>query len=387
MDPNEIARLVEDLQNCPDVENKVINISHEAADAGRKNLAQSLVGKVFSAKAINRETLRTQLPRILQAKGAIDIEVVGDNHFVAIFSSVSDRTRAMEDGPWHFFQSLLLFKEVRDLQNSVDVDFDEFQIWVQLHNLPVAYMHPQIVSEIGSSVGRVIEVDVGDGGHCLGKYARVRVGISISMPLQSGVFVSLDEGSPKKLIILMYEKLPDFCYGCGRLCHVVRDCTAAQIDKEKLPFGNWMKAKKEHEGRRTRVTHPDSEIQNEKESREKIILDGPINNRTQVTTEAKKATKKVLDVNRSKKDALGAKNSVPHNRSYDWKKRAREGPPLVPYSPDGHEETSSRDDTGTNKRLKSIGVMNEGTSSDTGAKSHTYFDLTAEVAKQPRRQQ
>lgn len=387
MDPDEIARLVEDLQNCPDVENKVINISHEAANAGRKNLAQSLVGKVFSAKAINRETLRTQLPRILQAKGAIDIEVVGDNRFVAIFSSASDRTRAMEDGPWHFFQSLLLFKEVRDLQNSVDVDFDELQIWVQLHNLPIAYMHPQIVSEIGSSVGRVIEVDVGDGGHCLGKYARVRVGISLSMPLQRGVFVSLDGGSPKKLIILVYEKLPDFCYGCGKLCHVVRDCTVVQIDKEKLPFGIWMKAKKEHEGRRPRAVHPDSDIQIEKESREKFVKDGPTKNCTKVTGVEKKTTNKVLDMNRPRKEILGAKHSAPPNRSFDWKKRARESPSLVPYSLDGFEETGSRDDMGTSKRLKSSGVVMEDSISEAGAKTDTPFVPTAVVAKQPRRHQ
>lgn len=109
MDQDEIARLVAELKQCPDVGKNVVKISQGAVSEGRQNLTHSLVGKVFSEKATNRETLRTQIPRILQAKGVIDIELVGNNRFMAIFSTISDRTRALEDGPWHFFQSLLLF--------------------------------------------------------------------------------------------------------------------------------------------------------------------------------------------------------------------------------------------------------------------------------------
>lgn len=184
MDPTEIARLVSEFKRSSKEDHTVVKISKASTEAGKENLARSLVGKVFSNRAINRDTLRIQLPKILQTKETVDIKIVGDNRFVVVFGSDADKRHALEDRPWHFFQNFMLFREAKGIQNPIDVDFDTFAIWVQLHNLPLACKHPRIVEEIGSQIGIVEEIDVGEGGRCLGKYARVRVLLPLLQPLQ-----------------------------------------------------------------------------------------------------------------------------------------------------------------------------------------------------------
>ncbi|KAH6807861.1 hypothetical protein C2S51_028969 [Perilla frutescens var. frutescens] len=120
-----------------------------------------LVGKVFSVRVVNREALRTQVPCILQLKYAMDIEIIGDNIFVIIFASEDGWKHTLLDGPWNFFNSLMSFKEPVGLQNPKDIRFNEFVVWVQIHNLSVMCMNPITIQQIGAHVGRVERVDVG----------------------------------------------------------------------------------------------------------------------------------------------------------------------------------------------------------------------------------
>lgn len=61
------------------------------------------MGKVMSAKVVNREAFKIQMPRILQAKIHIKIEVIGENTFLLDIYSSIDRRHALLDGPWTFF--------------------------------------------------------------------------------------------------------------------------------------------------------------------------------------------------------------------------------------------------------------------------------------------
>lgn len=242
MDPTEIARLVKKLTLSTEANKSSVTLSASAVQASTNRLQRCLVGKIFSAKAQNRETLILQVPKILQIRGTTNIEVVGDNLFVAEFSSLIDRTRILRDGPWHFFNSLMAFQVPQDLQNPSDVIFDDFTVWVQLHNLPFLYMHSSVLSEIAAQIGSVKEIDLGTDGSCMGNFARVRVTRSLKQPLQRCVSASMEDGSTSNLILLLYERLPDFCYVCGRVGHLLRDCDDNSAIKSDLEFGPWLRA-------------------------------------------------------------------------------------------------------------------------------------------------
>lgn len=248
MDPEEIERLVNKLSISQEASDNTCIISNGAKQESEGRLKKCVVGKVFSSKAVNRDTLIVQVPKILQSRGAVVIEIIGDNLFIAEFMNQSDKFRALNDGPWTFFNSLMSFIEPTDLQRAEQVIFEEFRVWVQLHNLPLICMHKTVISELGAMVGRVLEVDVGTDGKCYGKYARVRVSRSLNKPLQRCVTTAMEAGGSRSIILLRYERLPDFCYACGRVGHVMKDCDDDKANLTDPQFGAWMRAGKQEGG-------------------------------------------------------------------------------------------------------------------------------------------
>lgn len=254
MDPEEVARLVADLKLSAEAKVTTINITKEVAESNKNRMRKLLVGKIFDNKVVNKETLRLQVPRILQCQRSPEIEIVGDNRFVAVFAIEEDKKHALVDGPWHFFNSLMSFKAPQGLQDPSEVKFEEITLWAQCHNLPVACMNPMVVRKIGEQIGKVEEIDTGEGGHCLGQFARVRITTFLNKPLKRCVNIKVDDEKAPRLVLLRYERLPDFCHACGRVGHVLRHCDDKEVDKEVLGYGNCMKVTRVVDTRRPRET-------------------------------------------------------------------------------------------------------------------------------------
>ncbi|KAH6800668.1 hypothetical protein C2S52_001132 [Perilla frutescens var. hirtella] len=244
MDPDDVARLVEELKLSSEASAATVHVAVSDASKTSRDLKPFLVGKFFAVRVVNRETLRIQVSRILQLRRSVDIEIVRDNLFVIVFGSAEDRSHALHDGPWHFFNSLMDFKAPIGFQNPTDVRFDDISMWIQLHNLPIACMNPTYIRKIGAQVGKIQEIDVGEGGNCVGQFARVRVCRPIDKPLQRCVKVADVLTDESRIILLLYEKLPDVCHACGRVGHVFRHCGDDDADKDNMGFGNWLRASK-----------------------------------------------------------------------------------------------------------------------------------------------
>ncbi|KAH6783677.1 hypothetical protein C2S52_008636 [Perilla frutescens var. hirtella] len=219
MNPNEVAKLVEELKITDEATQSKVKMSSGGEKTMTNDMRRLLVGKIFSARVVNREALRTQVPRILQTRGEVDIEIVGDNIFVVMFTSEAERRHALLNGPWNFFNSLMVFKAPIGLQSPRDICFDVWSIWVQIHNMSFACMFPVVVRRIGEK-------------RC--------------------VSLKEDKSGEERIVILRYEKLPDFCHACGRVGHVVRFYEDSNADKSHLAFGSWLRATKTVETRRGR---------------------------------------------------------------------------------------------------------------------------------------
>ncbi|GER48294.1 zinc ion binding [Striga asiatica] len=195
MDPIDIARLVEEMKKAKVAEKDKVVIESEVINREVDRMSRCLLVKVFSSKPINREVFKQQMPMILNLSKGVDIESVGENLFIMEFRSLQDRRRTLTEGPWNLFQNLVLFKEIRGLQNPREVFFDSISIWVQLHNLPIALMNKRAIQSIASKTGDVIEIDEG---------------------------------------------------------HVLKECESPEGDRENLPFGPWLKAATHLTGKKNR---------------------------------------------------------------------------------------------------------------------------------------
>ncbi|KAL5855042.1 hypothetical protein ACOSQ4_004844 [Xanthoceras sorbifolium] len=80
-------------------------------------------------------------------------------------------------------------------------------LWVQLHNLPLAYMNKKL--------------------------------------LMRGLRVMMEDSDELCLALIKYERLPRFCYHCGRIGHLVCECyenVNKVTDESLMRFGSWMRA-------------------------------------------------------------------------------------------------------------------------------------------------
>ena len=86
----------------------------------------------------------------------------------------------------------------------------------------------------GRRLSRVEEVATDGGQTAWGKHLTVKVTINVTQPLKRGKVLSV-AGQDKVLATFKYERLPDFCYVCGRLDHLEDDCNeVVRLKKEGM---------------------------------------------------------------------------------------------------------------------------------------------------------
>ncbi|KAL5823688.1 hypothetical protein ACOSQ4_021588 [Xanthoceras sorbifolium] len=262
MDTAEVERLCEALSLAePTQPMTVLNV--ELQEVGRRKLELCLAGRLLAIKQVNRDAFRAILPKIWRTTQEVEIEVLRDNIFEFHFKNRLDRRRVLNGGPWSFDRSLLVLEEPRAAGKLSSLAFNRVEFWVQIHNVPMMCMTLKIGQFLGDQIGSVREVDAGASGDCLGKYIRVRVEIDIGKPLQRFLKVNLGSSAKDVVMLLRYERLPEYCFECGMMGHSIRECDCGLgpggRGKDEVAYGLWMRAAssvKTLNGRGTRESVP-----------------------------------------------------------------------------------------------------------------------------------
>lgn len=170
------------------------------------------------------------------------------------FENDIDLERVMEYEPWTNDKHLVLFQRIEDSTTISSLSFTECAFWVQIHNLPIKSMSPELDLSIGKSIGKVVSVAKTDEKALLGRSLRVRVSIDMSKPLCRGRKL-WDNGVGVGWASFHYERLSNFCYWCGSLMHEDKECdlwlgsrNKASLDKGQ--FSLWMRAEVDFSGRK-----------------------------------------------------------------------------------------------------------------------------------------
>lgn len=101
--------------------------------------------------------------------------------------------------------------------------------------------------KLGSTVGKVEEVDTDVDGTGWGEYLLVRVHISLTKPLPRGRTLKLKDkllGVP-----FQYEKIPKFCFNCGVISHGREGCSKVDGNSKsegspEFEYGPWLRVSK-----------------------------------------------------------------------------------------------------------------------------------------------
>ncbi|KAL0313473.1 UNVERIFIED_CONTAM: hypothetical protein Sradi_5746600 [Sesamum radiatum] len=178
-----------------------------------------VVGRLLTPRAFRYDVLKSTLISVIRQVRGMDVRLLADHRFLIRFTHIADRDRALKGCPWAFDRNLVILASITD-DESEFLEYDKSNSW-------------------GASI-------------------RVRVALDIRMPLKR--FLRMRTATGELTVSFTYERLPNFCYGCGVLGHILRDCPKSVEDPDsfngtELQYGSWLR-----ESRAVGIPAPFSEL-------------------------------------------------------------------------------------------------------------------------------
>jgi hypothetical protein len=240
---DEIVRLCSKV-TLTEGEQEGIQVTEGEIAEGRELGERCLVGNIWAGKHVNREAFTSMLSRVWRLVGNVVFKDLHDNLWLFEFEKEDDKSRVLAGRPWSFDRQIVVLNEFDGQCPPAQMTFTHSPIWIQVHDMPLLCMTKGIGMKIGASLGDLEDVDVAGEGVGWGRCLCLRVSIDLSKPLERGRALVI--GGKSQWVSFKYEKLPLFCFSCGRVVHQ-QGCPNAvslrmgMVEKEKQ-CGVWLRA-------------------------------------------------------------------------------------------------------------------------------------------------
>ncbi|XP_042954597.1 uncharacterized protein LOC122291010 [Carya illinoinensis] len=221
----------------------------EIMQTGKKEIdrkgEKSLIGRVCSDRPVSKTLISNTMAKIWRISRRAVFQEVERNTFVISFETHADMYKVLEGKPWSFDSSLFVLIPYEGKLCLREMVFDKETFWLQIHNMPLGCMSMEWGNQIGSSVGRVLEVDVEEDGTGWGRYLRVKLQLALMKAIPRGRFINVEQ--TKHWVYFRYENLPRICLKCGWFVHGEMGCMATHADQaveggSEPQFGSWLRA-------------------------------------------------------------------------------------------------------------------------------------------------
>ncbi|KAL0012144.1 hypothetical protein SO802_007252 [Lithocarpus litseifolius] len=209
----------------------------------------AIVARFFMKRRVNLEVVASTLMSAWKTELSFEVCDLGENKAIFLFKEETDMVRVLSNSLWSFDKYLLAVHKLEKKEQIQNISFDKASFWVQIHDLPARRMTREVGERIGRTLGEVKEVDVPTTDNLLGKYIRVHVRIDITQALGRGRLINFG-GSTPVWVAFKYERLPIFCYWCGKLNHDDKDCgmwlrSKGSLQAHDQQYGSWLRASPE----------------------------------------------------------------------------------------------------------------------------------------------
>ena len=178
----------------------------------------SLIGKFLGSQYYNQRAAKNLLRSVWKMGNDLKIVDVGEGLFQFKFSIESQMKWVLNNGPWSFENQLLVLRRWEKGMMPRSVKFTSVPMRVQVWGLPFDLINEDAGRDIGSGLGRVVDVDSEALTANQERFLRIRVEIPLKKPLCRGSPVISPKGD-KALVAFKYERLVGLCYRCGMLGH------------------------------------------------------------------------------------------------------------------------------------------------------------------------
>jgi hypothetical protein len=206
---------------------------------------RTVFGKLYSGGNINYQAFLSTMTRVWKVESLNFAQREADV-LSFTFDSERDKNRILANSPWSFSSNLLVLKPWEPNKPAHCYNFTSYEFWLQIHGLLMEWCSEEIVHLVARQMGDVKEVKVETKGVAFQKVGRARVELDLEKPLKPGILFNL--GEEKVWLDFKYERLPRFCYSCGRIGHFTTNCEEIPYhvdiikDRKNNKFGNWLKS-------------------------------------------------------------------------------------------------------------------------------------------------
>ncbi|XP_042972906.1 uncharacterized protein LOC122304702 [Carya illinoinensis] len=226
-------------------EEEIVEVSWKGDEEIDRKGERSLIGKVCSDRSVSKTLISNTMAKIWRISKRATFLEVEKNTFIITFETHADMYRILDGKPWTFDSALFLLSRYEGKKRPGNFVFDKETFWMQIHNLPLGCMSLDWGTQIGKSVGKVIEVDVEEDGIGWGRSLRVKVELPLYKAIPRGRFINTDQS--KQWVHFRYENLPKICFRCGWILHKEMGCQAQYGEEEgdagtEAQFGSWLRA-------------------------------------------------------------------------------------------------------------------------------------------------
>ena len=211
-----------------DVEGKKISLSKSR---NRNHKEYVLAARFFTRRALNMEAVGRTFKPFWRSRQEFTIREACDHVLLFVFELETDAERVLANEPWSFDKHVVLFQRFDASVPARSLRFIKMKFWVQIHGLPMRMLDPETAYELGETIGPVVPSE-NNKELIGGDFLRVRVEVDVSRPLCRGRKVVLEDDK-EIWIYFKYEKLPNFCYWCGMVSHVDKECEIWLANKGK----------------------------------------------------------------------------------------------------------------------------------------------------------
>ena len=125
---------------------------HLKNDMAQMIIDTTLVGKFLSTKSFQHFPLKDLILKVWKLKAKVQIEKLENNIFKFIFDNKEDKDYIFNQRPWSFDGSHLILKEWSELTALHEIDFLTSTFHIQVHDLPLAFLHQVTALLIGNQL-------------------------------------------------------------------------------------------------------------------------------------------------------------------------------------------------------------------------------------------
>ncbi|KAL0405584.1 UNVERIFIED_CONTAM: hypothetical protein Slati_3872300, partial [Sesamum latifolium] len=205
----------------------------------------TLIGRILTHRSVNFEALRSTLSNIIRPNRGMTISRINDERLGFKFNHKVDMQHALDGGPWTFDRNLLILQPMEDTDDPGGINLDWCPFVVHIHDIPINLRTDQVFISVGNKICQYVEVLSKEGNLTWNSSVRVRININVNKALKQQIRIRLDI-SAEVTLRLTYERLPNFCYICGRIGHISKFCelhySEGFVDPgPDYPFGPWLR--------------------------------------------------------------------------------------------------------------------------------------------------